>query len=102
MEVTHYGDYGMESKRGGSGNGDRVIDNTLEGCKAFDELLQVCFIRYYRRYFSQIRTPVTVKLHIRLLIGSDSHLIPDLIRILIQLQYTPFFHQVIFTPYSGQ
>lgn len=40
-----------------------IIDNTLEGCKAFDELLQVCFIRYYRRYFSQVRTPVDRVFH---------------------------------------
>ncbi|MDE6166934.1 MAG: AraC family transcriptional regulator [Acetatifactor sp.] len=40
-----------------------IIDDTLEGCKAFDELLQVCFIRYYRRYFSRVRTPVDRVFH---------------------------------------
>ena len=39
------------------------IDETLSGCKVFDELLQVCFIRYYRRYFSRVRTPVNQIFH---------------------------------------
>lgn len=33
-----------------------IIDDTLAGCRAFEEVLQVCLIRYHRQYFG--RTPV--------------------------------------------
>ena len=39
------------------------IDETLAGCKDFQELMQVCFIRYYQRYFSRVRTPVNRIFH---------------------------------------
>ena len=28
-----------------------IIDDTLSGCRSFDELLRVCLIRYYKQYF---------------------------------------------------
>lgn len=64
-------DYGIEHSYKNSRNLTLInclflpesIDDTLAGCKAFDELIQVCFIRYYRRYFSRVRTPVNRVFH---------------------------------------
>lgn len=28
-----------------------VIDNTLEGCRTFDQFMQVCLVRYHKQYF---------------------------------------------------
>lgn len=33
-----------------------LVDETLAGCRRFDELLRVCLIRYYKQYYGQ--TPV--------------------------------------------
>lgn len=33
-----------------------IIDETLEGCRSFDQVLRVCLIRYYNRFFGM--TPV--------------------------------------------
>lgn len=30
-----------------------IIDNTLAGCRTFDELMRVCLVRYYKQYFGQ-------------------------------------------------
>lgn len=32
------------------------IDNTMADCNAFDELMKVCFIHYYRHHFSKVKT----------------------------------------------
>lgn len=64
-------DYGIEHSYKNSKNLTLInclflpecIDDTLSGCKVFDELLQVCFIRYYRRYFSRVKTPVNQIFH---------------------------------------
>lgn len=64
-------DYGIEHSYKNSKNLTLInclflpecIDETLSDCKMFDELLQVCFIRYYRRYFSRIKTPVNQIFH---------------------------------------
>ena len=64
-------DYGIEHSYKNSRNLTLInclflpecIDDTLSGCKVFDELLQVCFIRYYRRYFSRVKTPVNQIFH---------------------------------------
>lgn len=59
-------DYGIEHSYKNSKNLTLInclflpegIDDTMAGCDAFDELMQVCFIRYYRRHFSKVKTPV--------------------------------------------
>lgn len=38
-----------------------TIDSTLAGCRSFDELLQVCLIRYHRQYFG--KTPANRIFH---------------------------------------
>ena len=30
-----------------------IIDDTLAGCRSFDELMRVCLMRYYKKYFGQ-------------------------------------------------
>lgn len=38
-----------------------IIDDTLSGCRSFDELLRVCLIRYHKQYLG--RTPVNRIFH---------------------------------------
>ena len=33
-----------------------AIDDVLEGCRSFDEMLRICMIRYYRKAFAQEKT----------------------------------------------
>lgn len=62
-------DYGSKHSYTGSRNFDlinclflpEVIDETLSGCRSFDELLRVCLIRYYKQYFGM--TPANKIFH---------------------------------------